>query len=123
MSIVRWLAAGCITAAMAVTAVAGEADITRTEVVRTGPGVYRFSVSVLHQDEGWDHYADRWEVLAPDGRILATRTLYHPHVNEQPFTRNLGDVKIPSDIVQVTIRAHCSVHEYGGKSESLSLPQ
>ena len=123
MSTVRWLAAGCLTAAMAVTALAGEADITRTEVVRTGPGVYRFSVSVLHQDEGWDHYADRWEVLAPDGRILATRTLYHPHVNEQPFTRDLGDVKIPSDIVQVTIRAHCSVHAYGGKSESLSLPQ
>ena len=123
MSIVRWLAAGCIAAAMTVTAFAGEADIIRTEVVRTGPGVYRFSVSVLHQDEGWDHYADRWEVLTPDGRILATRTLYHPHVNEQPFTRNLGDVKIPSDIVQVTIRAHCSVHAYGGKSESLSLPQ
>ena len=123
MRIVRWLATGWLTAAMAVTAVAGEADIIRTEVVRTGPGVYRFTVSVLHADEGWGHYADRWEVLAPDGRILATRTLYHPHVNEQPFTRSLEDVTIPSGIVQVTIRAHCSVHATGGISETVSLPQ
>jgi hypothetical protein len=51
----------------------------------TGSGVYRFSVTVRHADEGWDHYADRWEVLTSDGTLLATRTLYHPHVNEQPF--------------------------------------
>ena len=60
-----------VTVAIAVTAFAGEADITQVEVIRTGPGVYRFSVSVLHKDEGWDHYADRWELLAPDGRILS----------------------------------------------------
>ncbi|KPJ78381.1 MAG: hypothetical protein AMJ54_03975 [Deltaproteobacteria bacterium SG8_13] len=123
MKVVGFLAASCITAAIAVTAFAGEADVTQTEVVRTGPGVYRFSASVLHRDEGWDHYADRWEVIAPDGHILATRTLYHPHVNEQPFTRSLGDVKIPTGIRQVEIRAHCSVHAYGGKSESVSLPE
>ena len=123
MNIVRWLAAGCITAAMAVTAVAGEADVIRADAVRTGPGVFRFSVSVIHQDEGWDHYADRWEVLDPNGRILATRTLHHPHVDEQPFTRSLGDVKVPAGIRQVSIRAHCSLHAYGGKIESVSLSE
>lgn len=123
MKMMQTFALCCITVATATAAFAGEADVTQVEVVRTGPGTYRFSVSVLHQDEGWKHYADRWEVLAPDGRIIATRTLYHPHVNEQPFTRRLDAVKIPADIRRVEVRAHCSVHETGGKSASVSLPQ
>ena len=43
-------------------------------------------VTVQHADTGWDHYADAWEVLAPDGTVLGTRTLLHPHTDEQPFT-------------------------------------
>ncbi len=123
MKIKQFFATMGATVAIAVTAFAGEADVTQVEVIRTGPGVFRFSVSVLHQDEGWDHYADRWELLAPDGRILATRTLYHPHVDEQPFTRSLNSVKIPADIGQVEVRAHCSVHAYGGKSQTAGLPE
>ena len=46
-----------------------------------------FDVSVRHADSGWDHYANQWDVIAPDGTVLATRVLYHPHENEQPFTR------------------------------------
>jgi hypothetical protein len=45
---------------------------------------------VRHEDVGWQHYADRWEVLASGGEVLATRVLAHPHVDEQPFVRNLG---------------------------------
>ena len=123
MMIKRLVSSTCMVVTIAVTVFAGEADVTQVEVVRTGPGVYRFSVSVLHQDKGWDHYADAWEVFAPDGRILGTRTLYHPHVAEQPFTRSLDGVKIPSDIRQVEVRAHCSVHLYGGKAETVSLPE
>ena len=115
-------AAGCMAAALAATTMAGEADVNRAQVVRTGSDVFRFSVTVVHRDEGWDHFADRWEVVAPDGRILATRTLYHPHVTEQPFTRGLDGVQIPVDIDRVEIRSHCSVHAYGGKSVSVSLP-
>ena len=109
--------------AIAAAAFAGEADVTQVEVVRTGPRTYRISVSVLHQDEGWKHYADRWEVLAPDGRVLATRTLYHPHVNEQPFTRRLDAVKVPAEIHRIEVRAHCLVHATGGKTMTVSLPE
>ena len=69
--------------------------------------------TLRHADEGWDHYANRWEVLAPDGGVLATRTLRHPHVDEQPFTRALRGVHIPADVTRVRIRAHDSVHGYG----------
>ena len=85
-------------------------------VKEKGENQFYFSVSVYHDDEGWDHYADKWDVVAPDGTVLGTRILHHPHVNEQPFTRSLSGVKIPDTIETVTIRAHDSVHGYGGKT-------
>jgi hypothetical protein len=101
---------------------AGPADVVDVQVRRTGPGTYSFSTTVRHADEGWDHYADAWEVVAPDGTVLATRVLYHPHVNEQPFTRNLSNVKIPAAIRQVRVRAHDSVHGYSGLTKTIDLP-
>ncbi len=103
--------------------IAGEADVMAADVTKSGPNTYNFSVTVGHNDGGWNHYADRWDVVAPDGSILGIRTLYHPHVNEQPFTRSLAGVKIPKNINSVTIRAHCSVHDYGGKEIRVKLPR
>ena len=102
---------------------AGEVDVLQVKVKRSGDNVYYFEVTVTHKDEGWDHYANKWNVVAPDGTILGTRTLYHPHVQEQPFTRSLSGVKIPEGIHRVTIRAHDSVHGYGGKVMTVDLPQ
>ena len=99
---------------------AGEADIVGVEVSKSG-SKYRFSVTVEHADEGWDHYADGWEVLGPDGTVLGTRVLAHPHVNEQPFTRS-GSFEIPEGIEEVTVRAHDSVDGYGGKEMVVKLP-
>jgi len=93
----------------------GEADVTKVDAKKAGD-TYRFSVTVKHADTGWDHYANAWEVVAPDGTVLATRVLAHPHVDEQPFTRSLGNVKIPSDVKSVTLRAVDSVHGKGGKT-------
>ena len=76
-----------------------------------------------HADEGWDHYADAWDVVAPDGTVLGTRTLLHPHETEQPFTRVLSGVAIPDDVVQVTIRAHDSIHGYGGQELTVGVPR
>ena len=95
------------------TALAGEAAIIKVKVTDVANRVYNFDVTVKHSDEGWNHFADAWDVLAPDGKVLATRTLHHPHVNEQPFTRSLSNVKIPDSVKIVYIRAHDSVHGYG----------
>jgi len=103
-------------------ALAAEADIVDVAVKRNSDKSYSFSVTVAHADSGWDHYANKWELLAPDGTVLATRTLHHPHVNEQPFTRSLSGVKIPPGISELTVRAHDSVHQYGGKTMTLKLP-
>ncbi|MFC1829984.1 hypothetical protein ACFL0O_10270 [Thermodesulfobacteriota bacterium] len=102
---------------------AGEADVIRVEVKKIGTNTYRFDVTVTHKDEGWDHYVDKWDVLGPEGVVLGTRILHHPHVDEQPFTRSLSGVKISGSVHRVTIRAHDSVHEYGGKHVTIALPQ
>jgi hypothetical protein len=104
------------------TAVAGKADVVAVAVERTGADVYRFDVTVFHGDEGWDHYADRWEVVAPDGTVLGTRVLRHPHVGEQPFTRSLSGVHIPGGTGEVTVRARDSVHGFGGREAAVELP-
>ena len=100
---------------------AGEADVVAAEAYRTGVGVWRFNVTVRHGDEGWDHYADKWDVVGPDGTLYGTRVLLHPHEMEQPFTRSLGGVEIPEGVSSVTIRAHDSQHQYGGVEVSVTL--
>ena len=83
----------------------------------------RFSVTLKHDDTGWNHYANRWEVLDLKGNVLATRVLHHPHVDEQPFTRSLGNVQIPDGIKSVIIRAHDSEHKYSEKTVEVVLPK
>ncbi|TQV79388.1 hypothetical protein FKG95_15525 [Denitrobaculum tricleocarpae] len=100
---------------------AGGADVVGVEAVRDNAGKWRFNVTVAHADEGWDHYADKWDVVAPDGTVLGTRVLHHPHENEQPFTRSLSGVVIPEDVTEVTVRAHDNQHGYEGKPMSVEL--
>ena len=102
---------------------AGEADVVDVSVKQSGKNTYSFSVTVRHADEGWDHYANKWDVVAADGTVLGTRVLYHPHVDEQPFTRSLSGVNIPDTADTVTVQAHDSVHEYGGKTVTIEVPR
>lgn len=100
---------------------AGPADVVSAKATCSPESVCTFAVTVKHDDEGWEHYADRWEVLAPDGKVLATRVLLHPHVSEQPFTRKLDDVRIPAGVGKVRIRAHDSVHGLGGAEVEVEI--
>ena len=90
----------------------GQVEILGVKSVQTSPGAYRFDVTLRHDDTGWDHYADGWEVLSIEEEPLAERILYHPHVNEQPFTRSLSGVRIPPGETEVIIRARDKVHGY-----------
>ncbi len=106
--------------ALTAPATAGEADVVAVDARPLGGDRWRFDVTVRHADEGWDHYADLWDVTAPDGEVLGERVLAHPHVNEQPFTRS-AVVAIPSDIETVTVRARDSVHGFGGQTVEVTL--
>lgn len=107
---------------MSATAAAGEADVVDVRVTAEVGGTYRFDVTVRHDDTGWDHYADRWDVVGADGTVYGERVLLHPHETEQPFTRSLGGVSVPDGVDEVTIRAHDKVHGLGGREMTVALP-
>lgn len=111
----------CLMFALVSPVVAGEADVVGAKATETAPGVWRFDVTVRHADEGWDHYANRWDVIGPDGEELGVRVLAHPHETEQPFTRSLGGVNIPKGTPFVMIRANDSVHDLGGAEFKVPL--
>lgn len=104
-----------------VSAFAGTADVVGVKANLIAPLTYRFDVTLKHSDAGWDHYADKWQVVLPDGRVIGTRILAHPHVHEQPFTRSLSNVKIAADVKKVIIRAHDKVHGFGGAQIEVML--
>ena len=103
--------------ALSAPAAAVQADpprIVDVKVRDSGMG-WKISVTIEHQDTGWDHYVTGWEVLDAAGNRLAYRKLHHPHVTEQPFTRSLHSVTVPDGTRKVYIVAHCS--NGGGTSE------
>jgi len=97
------------------------ADVIDASAELAADGSYAFSVTVRSADTGWEKYADAWEIRSPDGAILGTRVLTHPHETEQPFTRALRGVAIPEGIERVTLRAHDSVHGLGGAEVTVEL--
>ncbi len=97
------------------------AQVTKVLATQNADGTWCFGTSVLHNDQGWDHYADAWEVTDLDGHKLGYRQLHHPHDHEQPFTRSQCNIDVPSDISQVVVRAKCNKHGYGGKAMLVKL--
>ncbi|MFP4642775.1 MAG: hypothetical protein ACLFM0_00315 [Spirochaetales bacterium] len=115
-------------AAGAASGFAADADVTFVEARRTGDELWRFDVTIESEETGWDKYADGWNVVLPDGTVARaddtdefTRELLHPHENEQPFTRSRRNVPIPSDVSQVTVRAHDSAEGWGGREVTVDL--
>ena len=102
--------------------IAGEVEIVDVRAAPSSAG-WRFDVTLRHDDEGWGHYADGWEVRGPDGAVLGHRVLAHPHVNEQPFTRSLSGVAIQDGTAEVTIHAHDKVHGWSKSSRTVALPE
>lgn len=120
--LIRYLIMGLFfLTSISVSAYANEVEVVDVQANQASDKTWRFSVTLKHADEGWDHYANQWQIIASDNKILGTRTLYHPHVNEQPFTRSLNGVKIPADIKTVRIIAKDTVHGLSTKAAQLEL--
>ena len=92
------------------TAYANDVKILAADFQSNDGNRWSVNVTLQHADTGWDHFADNWRVVDSEGNVLGDRVLYHPHVDEQPFTRGLSDVKVPEGITTVYIEAHDKVH-------------
>ncbi len=103
-----------------VNAHAGEVDPLMVHFKKDGDR-WNVSVTLKHSDTGWDHYADGWRVVSFSGEVFGMRTLYHPHVNEQPFTRSLSGIKIPAHVKIVYIEARDNVHGWSKKRIKVDL--
>ncbi|HJS31875.1 MAG TPA: hypothetical protein VJ924_07775 [Alphaproteobacteria bacterium] len=103
-------------------AAAGEADVIAVKITARSADLYDFDVTIRSNDRGWDYYADAFEVLTLDGRLLGRRELLHPHQDEQPFTRELGGVRIPASETRVLVRARHKPAGYAGTARIVPVP-
>jgi len=120
MSRVRGLALAALLAP-GTAPLAGEVQVLGVELAQSNAGTWSASVTLEHGDTGWEHYADAWRLVGDDGRVLATRTLYHPHETEQPFTRSLSAIAIPPGVTRVFVEAHDTVHGWSPRRLEVNL--
>jgi len=95
-----------------------EANVVGVESDRQGRMV-TFDVTLHHDDDGEDGYANWWQVETLDGEQRGRRVLTHPH-SRQPFTRS-DTFEIPTDISCVVVRGHDETHGYGGQAALVAL--
>ncbi len=100
---------------------ADPAEVVAAEATQIGDS-WRIDVTLRHDDTGWDDYADGWRIEGPDGAVLGTRVLYHPHVEEQPFTRSLTGVALPPGLSEIGIRARTNTDGWAETIYTLTLP-
>lgn len=79
-------------------------------------GMYTFDVTLHHDDDGEEGYANWWQVERLDGARLGRRELLHAH-SQQPFTRP-ETIEVPEETTCVVVRGHDQTHEYGRTGDS-----
>ena len=90
-----------------------EANVTGIDVEASGDD-YRFSVTLIHDDDGENGYADWWQVETFDGRQVGRRDLAHPHGTRE-FARS-KTVSPPDGADCIVVRGHDRTHGYGGQA-------
>lgn len=96
-----------------------EANVVEVAFESTGKGALDFDVTLIHDDDGEDGYANWWQVETLDGTNLGRRTLLHAHGTRE-FTRS-ATIEIPEDVDCVVVRGHDQTHGYGGQVVLVNL--
>jgi hypothetical protein len=95
-----------------------EANVTGVSVSGSA-GTVEFDVTLYHDDDGEEGYANWWQVERPDGTRLGRRDLLHAHGTRE-FTRS-SSIEIPEDVGCVVVRGHDETHGYGGRAALVNL--
>lgn len=97
-----------------------EANVTGVSISDAGSdGTVEFDVTLHHDDDGEEGYANWWQVERLDGTRLGRRDLRHAHGTRE-FTRS-ATVEVPEDVTCVVVRGHDQTHEYGGRAALMNL--
>lgn len=97
-------------------------DVVEVVVHEAADGSFTFDVTLSSPYDSPDRYADAWRVRSADGTVFAVRELLHDHAGEQPFTRSLRGVEIPSDVVSVVVEGRDLANGWGGGTATVALP-
>lgn len=97
----------------------GEANVMAVDMERSGEKGYRFHVTLVHDDDGEDGYANWWQVETLSGEQLGRRELLHAHGNTA-FTRS-ETIPVSGKVTRVVVRGHDQTHGYGGQAALLNL--
>jgi hypothetical protein len=97
-------------------------DVVDVKVQVRGDNRFDFDVTVSSPYDTPQRYADAFRVKNADGQSYGERELVHDHQHEQPFTRDLYGVSIPTGVRTVIIQARDQKYGYGGKTMEIVLP-
>jgi hypothetical protein len=97
-------------------------DVVAVKVRATSADAFDFDVTVSSPYDTPQRYADGIRVLSKEGQVLGERKLLHDHADEQPFTRDVYKVKVPSGQRSVVVQARDQQHGWGGKTMDVVLP-
>ncbi|MGM0530713.1 MAG: hypothetical protein ACQER7_05120 [Bacteroidota bacterium] len=97
-----------------------EANVMEVEYSRSEDGkAYRFDVTLYHDDDGEEGYANWWQVENLDGKMLGRRELLHAHGTRE-FTRS-ETINVPEGTEYMVVRGHDETHGFGGKAAIINL--
>ncbi|GGJ07298.1 hypothetical protein GCM10008995_16450 [Halobellus salinus] len=95
-----------------------EANVVGVAIERDGD-THDLAVTLYHDDDGEEGYADWWQVERLGGERLGRRDLRHAHSTD-PFTRS-ETIEIPDSVGCVVVRGHDQTHGYGGRVAVVDL--
>ena len=96
-------------------------EVTDASAEPSTDGSWTFSVTIRSPYDSPERYADAWRVSDADGTELGIRILTHHHADEQPFTRSLGGVVIPSEVKTVFVEGRDLQNGWSGQRYELVL--
>jgi len=91
-----------------------EANVTVVDLERSDNRTFDVAVTLYHDDDGEDGYANWWQVESLDGERLGRRDLLHAYGTRE-FTRSAA-IEIPEGVSGVVTRGHDRTHGYGGQT-------
>ena len=97
-------------------------DVIAAKVRASGTARFDFDVTISSPYDTPERYADAFRIVGKDGHVYGERVLLHDHADEQPFTRDLYGVTIPSGVRTIVVQARDKKHGYGGKTVEVALP-
>jgi hypothetical protein len=97
-------------------------DVVAVKVMPRGGNTFDFDVTVSSPYDTASRYADAVRAVGPDGKLYGERIFLHDHADEQPFTRDMYGVQVPTGLKTVTIQGRDQKHGWGGKTFEAALP-